>query len=312
MADILVVGSLNVDLTVSVPRFLKPGETLTGSKFAVFTGGKGGNQAVAAARLGADVAMVGCVGDDANGEMYKSALKREGVRLDAIATIQEETTGVAVITVDASGENTIAIVPGANARLSVDVISEAEALFQGAKACLFQLETPLVSIQHAAALARAAGVTVILDPAPAPSKPLPQPLIMLCDYITPNETELGLLTGMEVATVKQAAEAAMKLIAQGAKAVINKRGSAGALLVTREGYRLYEGYQVTAVDTTAAGDTFNAGLAVGLAMELAVPDAIRLANAAAALSVTGMGAQAAMPSFERASALVDGLEYPCD
>ena len=312
MADILVVGSLNVDLTVSVPRFLKPGETLTGSKFAVFTGGKGGNQAVAAARLGADVTMVGCVGDDANGEMYKSALKREGVRLDAIATIQEETTGVAVITVDASGENTIAIVPGANARLSVDVISGAEALFQGAKACLFQLETPLVSIQHAAALARAAGVTVILDPAPAPSKPLPQPLIMLCDYITPNETELGLLTGMEVATVEQAAEAAMKLIAQGVKAVINKRGSAGALLVTREGYRLYEGYQVTAVDTTAAGDTFNAGLAVGLAMELAVPDAIRLANAAAALSVTGMGAQAAMPSFERASALVDGLEYPCD
>jgi ribokinase len=209
MADILVVGSLNVDLTVSVPRFLKPGETMTGTKFAVFTGGKGGNQAVAAAGMGADVAMIGWVGDDANGEMYQAALAREGVRLEAISTIPDETTGVAVITVDGAGENTIAIVPGANARLSVDVISGAGAMFRGAKACLLQLETPLPTIQHAAALARAASVPVILDPAPAPAKPLPRALGMLCDYITPNEPELGLVPGMAVSTVEQAAEAAM-------------------------------------------------------------------------------------------------------
>lgn len=307
MADIVVVGSLNVDLTVNVARFLKPGETLTGSKFSIFTGGKGGNQAVAAARLGASVAMVGCVGDDANGGMYKSALTREGVDLSALQTIPEETTGVAVITVDGNGENTIAIVPGANAALSVDVISESRELIQGAKVCLFQLETPLVSIQHAAAIAHAAGKQVILDPAPAPEKPLPQALVMLCDYITPNETELGLLTGMPVGTIEEAAQAAMKLIDQGAKAVINKRGAAGALVVTREGYRMHPGYVVKAVDTTAAGDTFNAGFAVGLAMDLSVADSIALANAAAAISVTALGAQGAMPSFEQATALIDGF-----
>jgi ribokinase len=308
MADIVVIGSLNADLTVNVPRFLKPGETLTGSKFSVFTGGKGGNQAVAAARLGASVAMVGCVGDDFNGAMYKDALLREGVSLEALRAIPGETTGVAVITVDESGENTIAIVPGANAALSVDVITESEALIAGAKACLFQLETPLVSTQHAAALAHQAGVTVILDPAPAPGAPLPQALVMLCDYITPNETELSLLTGRKVETVEEAVEAALVLIGQGAKAVLNKRGAAGALLVTREGYRLYPGYKVKPVDTTAAGDTFNAGLAVGLSMGLSVSDAIHLANAAGAISVTGLGAQGAMPSFEQATALIDGFE----
>ncbi len=307
MADILVVGSLNADLTVTVPRFLKPGETMTGSRFSVFTGGKGGNQAVAAARLGAKVAMVGCVGSDANGEMYKDTLRREGVSLEAIRTIEGETTGVAVITVDGNGENTIAIVPGANSALSVDVVSENRALLESAKVCLFQLETPLPSIQHAAALVHAAGGKVILDPAPAPEKPLSQALIMLCDFITPNETELSLLTGMPVTTLEQAVEASLKLIAQGAKAVINKRGSAGALLVTREGYRMHEGFKVNAVDTTAAGDTFNAGLAVGLSMDLDLSDAINLANAAAAISVTALGAQGAMPSFEQASALIDGI-----
>ena len=148
---------------------------------------------------------------------------------------------------------------------------------------------------------------MILDPAPAPEKPLPQALIMLCDYITPNETELSLLTGMPVDTIEEAVQAALKLIGQGAKAVVNKRGAAGALVVTREGYRLYEGFKVKAVDTTAAGDTFNAGLAVGLSMGLSVPDAIQLANAAAAISVTGLGAQSAMPSFEQATSLIDGI-----
>ena len=308
MADIVVVGSLNVDLTVNVPRFLQPGETMTGSKFSIFTGGKGGNQAVAAARLGASVAMVGCVGDDANGDLYKATLEREGVALSALRTVAGESTGVAVITVDGNGENTIAIVPGANAHLSVDVISDSEALIGGAKVCLFQLETPMVSIQHAAALAHAAGVKVILDPAPAPEKPLPQALVMLCDYITPNETELSLLTGMKVESVEEAVEASLKLIRQGAKAVINKRGGAGALLVTREGYRVHPGFKVKAVDTTAAGDTFNAGLAMGLSMGLSVSDAINLANAAAAISVTGLGAQPAMPSFDQATALIDGIK----
>jgi ribokinase len=307
MADIAVVGSLNVDISVNVARFLQPGETMTGTKFSVFTGGKGGNQAVAAARLGAKVAMVGCVGGDANGRMYLDTLRSEGIAPDAVRSIDDETTGVAVITIDGAGENTIVVVPGANAGLSVDVVTENRALIEGAKVCMFQLEAPLVSIQHAAALAHGSGATVILDPAPAPQKPLSQALVMLCDYITPNETELQLLTGLPVASLEQAATAASALIRQGAKAVINKRGAAGALLVTRDGYRLYPGYRVNAVDTTAAGDTFNAGLAVGLSMGLETGDAIRLANAAAAISITALGAQGAMPSFEQATALIDGL-----
>ena len=304
MEKLCVVGSLNVDLTVTVPRFHQPGESMFGLSFNTYTGGKGGNQAVAAARLGAPVTMIGCLGADAYGSMYLDALSKEHICQDGIVVTSAAPTGIAMIEVDPRGENRIVVYKGANDQLSCDAIGEKAKYIQESGVCLFQLENPLPAINHAMAIARQAGAKVILDPAPVPHTPVPQALFMLCDYVTPNETELHILTGMPVDTVEQAAQAAMKLIDQGCRAVINKRGGQGALLVTREGYRLYPGFKVAVVDTTAAGDSFNAGLGVGLAMGLEVGDAIQLANAVGALSTTAQGAQAAMPSMERAMALL--------
>lgn len=296
--SICVVGSLNVDLTANAPRFPRPGETILGSRFAVFTGGKGGNQAVAAARLGARVSMIGCVGADANGELYQSVLAKEGVDAKGVSVLPGATTGVTLIEVDETGENTIVLVCGANDELTCDMITERADAIREARVLLLQLETPMVCVNHAAALARQAGCLVVLDPAPA--QPVPDAVLALCDYVTPNETELSVLTGKCVDTIDEAIEAAGALLQRGARAVINKRGAQGALLVTRAGAQLFPGYKVATVDTTAAGDTFNAALAVGLTLDYEIGDAIRLANAAAAISTTGLGAQAAMPSMMQA------------
>jgi len=303
-SKICVVGSLNVDLTVSLERFHQPGETITGTDFATFTGGKGGNQAVAAARLGGDVYMVGCVGCDANGDMYLDTLKKEGIRTDFVERTDEVPTGVALIEVDKTGENRIAVVPGANHAVTTDMISRSLQAITDSGVMLLQLETPIESVTHAAAIAKRNKLKVILDPAPA--RPLSDALLYLCDYITPNETELAILTGLPVETDEDALVACSKLIKRGVGAVLHKRGAKGALLVTKQGARVFPGYKVDAVDTTAAGDSFNAGFAVGLAMDLPVDDAVRLANAAGALSTTAMGAQAAMPSLYDACALVEG------
>ncbi len=303
-SKICVVGSLNVDLTVSLERFHQPGETITGTDFATFTGGKGGNQAVAAARLGGDVYMVGCVGCDANGDMYLDTLKKEGIRTDFVERTDEVPTGVALIEVDKTGENRIAVVPGANHAVTTDMISRSLQAITDSGVMLLQLETPIESVTHAAAIAKRNKLKVILDPAPA--RPLSDALLYLCDYITPNETELAILTGLPVETDEDALIACSKLIKRGVGAVLHKRGAKGALLVTKQGARVFPGYKVDAVDTTAAGDSFNAGFAVGLAMDLPVDDAVRLANAAGALSTTAMGAQAAMPSLYDACALVEG------
>lgn len=292
---ICVLGSLNVDLTVGVEHFHLPGETVTGREFHTYTGGKGGNQAVAAAKLGQAVTMVACVGDDENGKMYLARLRELGVNTEYIKTVVGESTGVALIEVDSSGENRIVVVPGANALLDDQAALDAHMAFMGCKVLLLQLETPTESAVCAAELAKLAGATVILDPAPA--APIPERLLRACDYITPNESELAALSGMPAADAQDALKAARKLIASGAKAVINKRGAEGALLVTAKTQNLFFGKKVEVVDTTAAGDTFNAAFATGLAMDYSVGEAICMANAAAALSVTGKGAQSAMPSL---------------
>lgn len=304
MDKLCVVGSMNVDLTVTVPRFHQPGESMFAFSFNTYTGGKGGNQAVAAARLGADVTMIGCLGADAYGSLYLDALSRENIRQDGVIITDNAPTGIAMIEVDPKGENRIVVYKGANDELSCDAISAKEHLIRESRVCLFQLENPLPSINHAMAIAHQAGAKVILDPAPVPHTPVTGAIYALCDVVTPNETELHLLTGMPVDTLEQAAQAAMKLIAEGAKAVINKRGAQGALLVTKEGYHLYPGFKVDAIDTTAAGDSFNAGLGVGLCMGLELSDAIQLANAVGALSTTAQGAQAAMPTMAQAMALL--------
>ncbi|MEA5069855.1 MAG: ribokinase [Christensenellaceae bacterium] len=307
MNRICVLGSITVDMTVTVERFHAPGESMIAEKFETFTGGKGGNQAVACARLGAAVMMIGCVGEDSNGRMYLDALEREGVDTAGVVRTPDAPTGVALIEVDKHGENRILVAPGANFALTCDMVSaKADALKRDV--CLFQMENPLPAITHGMALAKQAGALVVLDPAPVPAAPVSDAVFALCDYVTPNETELHLLTGMPVDTVEQAAEAAAQLIRKGAKAVINKRGGQGALLVTAAGYHLFPGFKVNVVDTTAAGDSFNAGLSVGLAKGYATSDAVVLANAVGALSTTARGAQAAMPTFEQAAGLIAGTD----
>ena len=303
MKKICVVGSLNIDLTVCVPRFHAPGETIEGTSFATFTGGKGGNQAIAAARLGADVTMIGALGDDDYGRRYLAVLEKEGVR-SAVSLLPGATTGVALIEVAADGDNRIACVPGANRMLDTALIDARRAAIESAGILMLQMETDLAGAFHAAEIAHGAGATVLLDPAPA--RPIRPEWLAFCDYVTPNETELSLLTGMPVRGIDEAAAAARKLLDLGAKAVLNKRGAQGVLLVTREGAQLHPGFKVNAVDTTAAGDSFNGGFAVGLARGDSLESAIRLANAVGALSTTAAGAQAAMPTLAAAEKLMRG------
>ena len=302
MKKICVFGSLNVDMTLFMRRFNLPGETLTGTGMEIFTGGKGGNQAVACARLGADVRMIGCLGDDANGAMYREAMVREGVDVAGLRTCEGITTGVAFIEVVPEGENRIALAVGANGRVTPQFARENEASIAECDIYLTQLENPLEAIMEGMRLARAHGLQVILDPAPA--RPLPNEIFGLCDIVTPNETELSILTGMPTETIEEAQAAARALIARGAKLVLNKRGGAGVLLVTAEDCHMIPGFKVNAVDTTAAGDSFNAGLAVGLANDLDIDDAICLANATGALSTTKAGAQGAMPTRAQTDALI--------
>ena len=302
MKKICVFGSLNIDMTIFVPHFNAPGETLTGTGMSIFTGGKGGNQAVACARLGAPVKMIGCLGDDANGGMYYDTLVKEGVDVSGLRRCENITSGIAFIEVVPEGENRIALAVGANGLLTPEVARDSGAAIAECGVYMTQLENPLEAIMEGMRIAHDHGVTVVLDPAPA--RPLPDQIFGLCDIVTPNETELNILTGMPTDTVDEAVAAARSLITRGAKLVLNKRGAAGVLLVTADECRMIPGFKVETVDTTAAGDSFNAGLAVGLADGLAIDDAIRLANATGAISTTRLGAQPAMPTREQAEALI--------
>lgn len=302
-AKICVLGSLNVDLTVSLDRFHAPGETVSGTDFKTFTGGKGGNQAVAAAKLGADVSMIGCVGEDSYGDIYLNELDKNGIDRHFVRRLSDAPTGIALIEVDTSGENRIAVVAGANKLMTCDMVGEAGEAIAASDYLLIQLEVPIEAVTHAAALARSMGVKVILDPAPAPTRSIPDALLMLCDYVTPNEHELRALTGLQAEDEDGAIRACEALTSRGARAVINKRGARGALVVSGGVAQSIPAYEVKAIDTTAAGDTFNAALAVGLSMDMDLPDAVRLANAAAGLSTTAAGAQSAMPALSSALSL---------
>lgn len=302
MEKICVLGSLNLDFTITVPHFCMPGESLTGTGLKIYTGGKGGNQSIASARLGAQVRMIGCLGDDANGAMYRGVLEREGIDVSGVATAQDTPSGTAFIEVIPSGENRIVVDQGANDVLNPEMVRACEKQIADCDVYMSQLENPLDAVVEGLRIAKAHNRTVVLDPAPA--KPLPDEVFALCDVLTPNETELQILTGMSTETLEEAIAAARTLIAKGARSVINKRGSAGALLVTADEAVLYPGYTVEAVDTTAAGDSFNAGLSVGLARGLAMSDAIRLGNAVGAISTTQRGAQAAMPRMDAVERLM--------
>jgi len=290
------VGSLNADLVVRTPHFPAPGETITGTDFAVFPGGKGANQAVAAGRLGGCVAMVGKVGGDDHGRMLRSSLAAAGVGDTAVIDDPAAFTGVAVITIDATGQNQIVLAPGANARLTPADVENARGLIETAAVVLLQLEVPFETVEAAARLARAAGVRVILDPAPARLEAAA--LLPFADFVTPNESELRLLAGVPPGpTSREEATALLHLLVErGAGMAIAKLGPLGAAAVSARARHAWPGHDVVAVDTTAAGDAWNGAFAVALAEGRDLAEAGAFANAAAAISVTRAGAQPSMPT----------------
>ena len=297
-AKILVVGSLNMDLVAFAERIPVAGETLTGHAFLSVPGGKGANQAFAAARLGVSVAMLGRVGSDDLGRQLRENLAAAGCDVSAVLTTADSTTGIALIFVADSGQNSIVIVAGANGKLSPQDIAAASSRFNGATHVLLQLESPIWTVVEAAQAARHAGARVILDPAPAPSSALPPELLANVDILTPNETEAAILTNDSPRRMnpEEAVEVGQRLRAMGPETVIVKLGEQGVALITAEGSQVLPAPAVTAVDSTAAGDVFNAALAVALTDGAEISAACRFANRAAALSVTRRGAQASVPS----------------
>jgi len=295
MARVVVVGSINMDLVTLAERFAGPGETVLGERFLTIPGGKGANQAVAAARLGAEVALVGALGDDAFGQQLYDGLAREGIALDHVRRIADCGSGTASITV-AGGENEIIVVPAANARVTPAQVEAASDAIARADAVLVQMEIPLESVEATLRLGQRLGVPVILNPAPA--RRLPVEWLRLARYVTPNQHELAILLG---ADAEQDFRALMR---QAPSPVVLTRGNEGAWYREDGDPAHQPGFKVDAVDTTGAGDTFNGALAVFLHEGL--PQAVRKACAAAALSVTRLGAQGGMPTLAELDAWLAG------
>lgn len=309
--SVVVVGSLNVDYVVRVPRFPQPGETLTGSRFETFAGGKGANQACAAARLGARVTLVGQVGQDAPGDWVVGQLDRVGVDTSAVRRDPGSTTGIALITVADDGQNTIVLVPGANGTFETQWLDRQGTALVGARCVLLQLEIPDAVVLEAAKRGRAAGACVLLDPAPA--RPVSDDLLACCDYVTPNESELAALAGYApVASLGEgeAVRLAESLCRRVRGKVLVKMGAAGALLVGPDGVRAWAAPVVQALDTTAAGDCFNGAFAVALAEGVPEDEAGRFATFAASLSVTRAGAQPSLPTLAEVQAFMAPRSRP--
>ncbi len=286
-----------MDLVAISPRIPVVGETIIGKSYFNEPGGKGANQAYGAARLGGAVVMLGRIGSDGFGQQMRKNLEAAGCDVGGLG-VEPGASGVALIFVDERGQNSIIVVPGANNALTPKHISDADHRFASAKIVLLQLENPIPTVLAAAQAARKAGARVILDPAPAPSTPLPAELFKSVDILTPNETEAAILAGMPPGSLEPAEAVAIgsKLLSMGAKTAIMKLGSQGCVIVENGSSLLIAAPKVKAADTTAAGDVFNAGLSVALSEGLDLPSACRFANHAAALSVTRLGAQAAVPS----------------
>ncbi|MBB5018688.1 ribokinase [Chitinivorax tropicus] len=276
-----------------VPRAPEAGETLTGYDFATHPGGKGANQAVACARLGGEVSLIGRLGNDAFGQVLRDGLIAEGISDDTVGSDDRAATGVAMIMVDDAAQNRITLAPGANAKLTPAHIDAQAGLFDGAAMLILQLEVPMPTVLHAATLARRHGCPVLLNPAPATS--LPDAIWPMIDYLVPNETEATLLTGIIVTDPASAGEAAKRLLDKGVRNVLITLGSQGVLLANGQGTEHLPAFVVKAIDTTAAGDTFIGGLAAGLAEGMSLSDAARLGQRAASISVTRHGAQPSIP-----------------
>ncbi|WKC48291.1 MULTISPECIES: ribokinase [Pseudomonas] len=294
-AKVVVVGSLNMDLVTRASRLPRAGETLIGQSFSTVPGGKGANQAVASARLGAEVAMIGCIGSDAYGIQLRDALLAEGIDCQAVSRV-DGSSGVALIVVDDSSQNAIVIVAGSNGELTPASLQAADAVLQAADVIVCQLEVPLETVGYALKRGRELGKTVILNPAPA-SGPLPAQWYASIDYLIPNESEATALSGVAVDSLDSAKLAAAQLIKAGAAKVIITLGAQGALFSDGNRVEHLAAPNVKAVDTTAAGDTFVGGFAAALAHGKSEAEAIRFGQVAAALSVTRAGAQPSIPTL---------------
>ena len=289
-----MVGSSNMDLVVKSPRIPVPGETILGGDFFMVPGGKGANQAVAAARLGARVCFVARLGDDLFGRKSLENFQREGLDTKFVTLTSHTPSGVALITVDEAGNNAIVVAPGANAKLSPEDVRRAEGEIRAVGAVVAQLEVPMTTVQCAAELANEAGVPFILNPAPA--QRLSPSLLARVEVLTPNETEAQLLTGVKVIDDDSARKAAEKLLSTGVKAVILTMGARGFLLAANGATEFVAALRVKAIDATAAGDAFTGSLAVSLARGRPLREAAAFANRVAALCVTRLGAQPSMPT----------------
>ncbi len=303
MSDrVVVLGSSNTDMVVGVARIPSVGETVLGSDLLVAAGGKGANQAVAAARLGAPVTFLGAVGDDHLGRKAVDGLGGEHIDTEHVRVVEGVPSGVALITVDPQGRNAIAVAPGANSRVSPEDVRLARALIEESAVLLAQLEIPIEAVHEGLRAARAAGCRTVLNPAPVPGEGLPPDILRLVDVLTPNEGEASALVGMQ----GEASDLAQELLNQGVGSVVVTLGERGALVATPERQQTVPAHRVDALDTTAAGDAFNGGLAVALAEGRDLFEAARFASAVAALSVTKWGAQPSMPRRDEVDRLLSG------
>lgn len=294
MNKLVVLGSVNADHVLQVPSFPRPGETLHGRNYQVIAGGKGANQAVAAARLNADIGFIACVGDDSFGINIRENFRMDGIDITAVKMEPNCPTGIAMIQVSDSGENSICLSAEANAKLTAAAIEPDLERIRQADYLLMQLETPLCGIEKAAQVAKDANTVVILNPAPA--RVLSDELLACVDMITPNETEAEVLTGITVTDAQSAQQAANILHDKGIKTVMITLGAKGVWLSQDGRGNIIAGFNVEVTDTTAAGDTFNGAFVTGLLEDLSLESAIKFAHAAAAISVTRFGAQTSIPT----------------
>jgi ribokinase len=294
MSQIVVLGSLNMDLVVQAKRLPVGGETILGEAFHEIAGGKGANQAVAMARLGASVKMIGRVGKDGFGNTLMSTLNKDGIDTTGIKTIDGISTGVALITLQSSGENSIIVVPGANGKLMPEDLEEVKEDIMQAETFVTQLETPIQTVKAALKIAKKGGAFTILNPAPAQF--LDQEILENVDLLTPNETELALLSGLPTTNLEEVTLAAKALMKQGVKTLVVTLGSEGALYLNVAGAVVkQDAFKVVPVDTTAAGDSFTGGLAVALTNDKAIEEALVFASQVGALTVQKLGAQSSLP-----------------
>lgn len=290
---IIVIGSSNTDMIIQLNKLPVPGETIIGGKFSTAAGGKGANQAVATARAGGNVTFISRIGNDVFGEAAVQGFIKDGINIEYITKDAAEPSGVALIFIGENGENSIGVASGANAQLLPDVLSSLISLISENDLVLMQLEIPLETVEFVAKIAEEQKAKIILNPAPA--QQLNDSLLKKISVITPNETEAEILTGIPVKNKEDAEKAAKFLRAKGIEAVIITLGSKGAFLSCREYEGVIPSYKVKPVDTTAAGDVFNGAFTVALAEGMKIKDAVKFGNAAAALSVTKLGAQPSAP-----------------